>query len=191
MQSDVKKKIELDAHDVEYTLKVSARAMRLRLAVYCDGSVVATLPRRMSQNVLEEFILQKAQWILRKVEYFKKFPGRVLKGSHSDFLQYREQALALARQRVEYYAARHGFQYRTINIKNQKTRWGSCSKKGNLNFNYKIALLSAPVADYLIVHELCHLKEFNHSRAFWKMVGEILPNYGALRRALKKNGMSV
>ncbi len=187
----MKNTIALGKHEIEYTLKVSPRARRLRLAVYCDGSVVATLPRRMNQSVLEEFIIKKAQWILEKVEYFRKFPGRVLKGSHSDFLQYRQQALALARERVAYYAALHGFIYRAINIKNQKTRWGSCSKKGNLNFNYKIALLSAPLADYLIVHELCHLKEFNHSPAFWKRVGEILPNYAVLKRGLKQNGMSV
>ncbi|MDO8505419.1 MAG: SprT family zinc-dependent metalloprotease [bacterium] len=190
VQNGRAKKITLGSQELEYTLKISARARRLRLTVYCDGSVVATLPRRMSKNALEEFILKKAQWILRKVEYFKKFPTKVLKGSHSDFLKYREQALALARQRVEYYAARYGFVYRKINIKNQKTRWGSCSKKGNLNFNYKIALLPEALANYLVVHELCHLKEFNHSYAFWKMVGDILPDYAVSRRELKKNGMS-
>ena len=88
-------------------------------------------------------------------------------------------------ERVEYFAGRHQFTFNRITIRSQETRWGSCSKKGNLNFNYRIALLPPRVADYIIVHELCHLKEFNHSWDFWKQVEDILPDYADTRRELK------
>ncbi|MFH0739628.1 MAG: M48 family metallopeptidase [bacterium] len=109
-----------------------------------------------------------------------------LKGSKKDYLKYREQALALAQNRIEHFNKVYGLKYNKISIKNQKTRWGSCSKKGNLNFNYKIVLISERLADYIIVHELCHLKEFNHSQKFWNLVGQEIPDYLEIRKELKK-----
>ena len=87
--------------------------------------------------------------------------------------------------RFEYFNKFYSYKWNRIFIKNQKTRWGSCSKRGNLNFNYRIALLPPEAADYIIVHELCHLKEFNHSRNFWKLVEQQIPNYKILHKALK------
>ena len=75
---------------------------------------------------------------------------------------------------------------RKIFIKNLKSRWGSCSEKGNLNFNYKIIFLPPDVADYIVVHELCHIKEFNHSKNFWAEVAKTLPKYAALRKELRR-----
>ena len=80
----------------------------------------------------------------------------------------------------------YGFKYKKISIRNQRTRWGSCSKAGNLNFNYRLFFLSNEEMDYVIAHELCHLKEFNHSPKFWKLVEEFCPNYKAIRRKIKK-----
>jgi len=80
----------------------------------------------------------------------------------------------------------YGFEYKRISIRNQKTRWGSCSKKGNLNFNYKLLFLSQEQADYIIVHELCHLKEMNHSKRFWNLVLESILDYKNVRKSLKK-----
>jgi len=88
---------------------------------------------------------------------------------------------------VEYFNAMYGLRCNRITIRNQKTRWGSCSRKGNLNFNYKIALLPQRLADYIIVHELCHLGEFNHSRKFWALVAQTMPDHVDLRKELKKN----
>ena len=84
------------------------------------------------------------------------------RGARVSYLKYKETARALAKSRIEYYNTLYGFIFNRISIKNHKSRWGSCSKKGNLNFNYKIALLPEALADYVIVHELCHLGEFNH-----------------------------
>src|SRR3989344_7236077 len=79
------------------------------------------------------------------------------------------------------------YQYRLarISIRNQKTRWGSCSKSGNLNFNYKILFLEEQLADYIVVHELCHLQELNHSKRFWNLVAQVFPNHRELRGELR------
>ncbi len=107
-----------------------------------------------------------------------------------DFIHHKEEALAFAEMRVKYFNKFYKFTFNKINIKNQKTRWGSCSKNGNINFNYKIALLPQHLADYIIVHELCHLGEFNHSRKFWNLVAKTIPDYLEIRNELKKSNMS-
>ena len=88
--------------------------------------------------------------------------------------------------RLLHFNAFYKLPLRKVFIKNLKSRWGSCSEKGNLNFNYKLVFLPAEIVDYIIVHELCHLKEFNHSDAFWAEVEKVLPNHIALRKELRK-----
>ncbi len=185
----MKKRIELHNKEIEYTLKISRRARRMRLAVYCGGEFVVTVPQSMGQGIIEQFIIKKSQWIIDKIAYFKQFPAKVFtKNSKRDYLKYKENALALAESRINYFNRQYGFLINSVNIKNQKTRWGSCSRKGNLNFNYKIALLTPRLADYIIVHELCHLGEFNHSHKFWNLVAKSIPDYRDLRSELRKSG---
>ncbi len=173
---------------IKYTLKLSRKAKRLRLAIYCDGAVVLTAPHSASENFINQFVTKNTEWILRKLEGFKPFIARsFIKNSKKDFIKYKTEALALTQSRVEYFNQFYNFKFNKINIRNQKTRWGSCSKKGNLNFNYKIALLPAKSADYVIVHELCHLGEFNHSKGFWNLVAQVIPDYLKIRNDLKKN----
>lgn len=111
----------------------------------------------------------------------KKARGR------KDFLKHKKQARKIIEEKISRLNAFYKFNFKKINIKNQKTRWGSCSKKGNLNFNYKIIFLEARVADYLVVHELCHLAEFNHSFRFWNLVAKTIPDYLKINRKLKEN----
>ena len=92
----------------------------------------------------------------------------------------------LVKQKLEQFNQHYNFKWGRVSIKNAKTRWGSCSQKGNLNFNYKIVFLPPALVDYLIVHELCHLKEFNHSPAFWQLVAQTIHNYLRFRQKLKK-----
>jgi len=186
----MKRQIELHKNKVEYTLKVSKRARRMRLAIYCDTDFVVTAPSNVSQNIIEQFIVRKSQWILDKLEYFKSISGKInAKDAENDYANYKDQALVLAKKRIEYFNKIYGFKFNRINIKNQKTRWGSCSRKGNLNFNYKIALLPEKLADYIIAHELCHLKEFNHSRKFWNLVAKVMPDYFEIRNELRNSGI--
>lgn len=110
---------------------------------------------------------------------------------NANYLKYKTQASILAKKRLEYFNTFYNFKYNRITIRNQKTRWGSCSKKGNLNFNYKIALLKENQADYIIVHELCHLREFNHGERFWDLVEKTIPDYKELRKSLKYNNLKL
>lgn len=105
--------------------------------------------------------------------------------SQKHYLAYKEAARALVHRRLDELNV-HDFVYHRVSIKNMTSRWGSCSSKKNLNFNYRILFLPPHLQDYIIVHELCHLKVFNHSLAFWNLVAETAPNYKACRRELKK-----
>jgi predicted metal-dependent hydrolase len=186
----MKKHIELHKRKVPYTLKVSKRAKRLRLAVYCDGAFVVTAPRHLPGNMVERFIIQKSQWVLDKLDYFSGFAESFkVKNTKADYLKYKDIALKLAEKKVAKFNKIYKFNFNQITIKNQKTRWGSCSKKGNLNFNYKITLLPERLAEYIVVHELCHLGEFNHSRKFWNLVAKTMPDYLEIKEDLKRSGL--
>lgn len=113
------------------------------------------------------------------------------RAKNKNYLKYKIVALELAKNRLEYFNTFYNLKYNRVSIKNQKTRWGSCSRKGNLNFNYKIALLPSKMSDYIIVHELCHLAEFNHSQNFWNLVAEQIPDYKEIRADLHKNGSKI
>ncbi|MFZ2205369.1 MAG: SprT family zinc-dependent metalloprotease [Minisyncoccia bacterium] len=188
----MEKNIELQDRKIPYTLKVSPRIRRLRLSIFRDGNFVVTVPRTMSENTIEQFIIQKSQWIIKKLEYFKGFSGMVfMKSTKKEYVEHKERALILAQTRLEYFNQFYNFSYNKISIKNQKTKWGSCSKRRNLNFNYKIALLPEKMADYIIVHELCHLGQFNHSKNFWSLVAQTIPDHHEIRKDLKKNGSRI
>lgn len=164
----------------------------MRLAVYCDGSVVVTLPYGARENIIETFLKEKVEWLLSKLSFYKQFKNTRLPAlSKDDYFKHRDEAYALAGERVRYFNGLYKFSYNKISIRNQKTRWGSCSRKGNLNFNYKILFLPDRARDYIIVHELCHLKEFNHSRKFWNLVTRAAPNYLEIRKELRENRLSV
>lgn len=184
----MKKKIKIKDQDIDYVARRSQRAKRLRLAVYCDGSCVVTIPRGFSIARAEEFIKRQAEWVLEKMNIMK---GRQQNGlfasrNQQEYLRLRNEARVLVREKVEKFNALYNFQYHKISVKNQKTRWGSCSKNGNLNFNYKIILLPEKFAEYIIVHELCHLQEFNHSRKFWDLVAVAMPDCRKIARELRK-----
>lgn len=174
------------SQNIKYTVRVSKKAKRMRIAVYCDSSIVVTLPFGSSISSADRFINAKFSWINKVLRKFKVFrPRKSFRQNRAEYLRLREHALNFVEAKVMKWNEIYGFSYNRINIKNQKTRWGSCSKRGNLNFNYRILQLPESVADYLIVHELCHLKEFNHSKNFWHEVSKTMPNYKLLRNQLK------
>ncbi len=102
------------------------------------------------------------------------------------YLTHKEAARALIRSRLEFFNTHYGFAYKRVAIKNQRRCWGSCSALGNLNFSYKLLFLPPGLSDYVIAHELCHLKELNHSPRFWALVAETMPDYEQRRALLKK-----
>lgn len=170
----------LDPATIE--IKKSTRAKRLRITVRTDGSVLLTQPARMADSTALTFLRQKEDWIAKVVAYYKKADILPIpKPSKRDFDKYKREARLLVLEKIrtlgEYYRQSYGneFTIKKVSIKNQTSRWGSCSKNKNLNFSYRIIFLPEHLQDYLIVHELCHLKVFNHSRDFWALVREKIP----------------
>lgn len=155
----------------------------MRLAIQPDGAVVVTVPHFFGLGSVERFVARHSEWIHRTVEKTKRRIVVRLKKSEVPLLK--KRALSLAHERCEYFAGLYGFTYRKISVRAQKTRWGSCSRNGNLSFNYRIAALPPRIADYIVVHELCHLGEMNHSKRFWALVAKTVPEYAAIRKELR------
>lgn len=168
------------------------RARRMRITLYPDGKLIVTVPFRMDQQRAKTFILNQSAWVVRqldRIKSLKRIPQAPLH-TKADILRLTEQACTLAHERIAFFNAHYGFPFNRISIRNQKTRWGSCSKKRNLNFNYRIAILPQRLSDYIIVHELCHLAELNHSLAFWNLVAKTFPDHKNIRRELRANLIS-
>lgn len=165
----------------------------MAIQVNSDLSVTVRAPRSASEKDIEEILKKKEAWISKHIEKIKKTKER-LEAEPTEKLT-REKVIALAEEalkvipaRVEYFARVIGVTYGKITIRNQKTRWGSCSSKGNLNFNCLLMLAPPEVLDYVVVHELCHRKQMNHSKAFWSEVEKVLPDYKEARKWLKEEG---
>ena len=126
-----------------------------------------------------KFKIQRRRIKRKKVVRRKKLPTK-------KYLEHKEAARELVVRRLEYFNQHYKLKIGRIAIRNQKSRWGSCSSKGNLNFNYKIVLIPPHLADYVIAHELCHLGQLNHSQKFWDLLGETIPDYENRRMELRK-----
>jgi predicted metal-dependent hydrolase len=172
-----------------YRVQRSVRARRMRITVRRTGEVVVTVPLITPSFLVRKFVSQTEEWIVRKVLSIKQIPSRpntsLLPSGQRDFISHRDEALRILSERVEMLNRHYGFVYKKVVIRNQKTRWGSCSHNGTINFNYRLAFLPDEVRDYVVVHELCHLAEFNHSKDFWKRVAQTVPEYMRIRRQLK------
>lgn len=173
---------------IEYTHKTNSRSRRLRLAVRPDGKVIVTSAPFVSKSIISDFISSNQNWIENKLNHFKNFKP-LIQDSRASYLKHKESARKIAHEKVRHFNNFYNFKFNNISIKNQKTCWGSCSKKGNLNFNYKIALLPQELSDYIVAHEICHLKEFNHSKNFWDLLAKTIPDYQNRRNELKKVGV--
>lgn len=183
----MEKEINLNGQKVNYNFKVSNRARRLRLSISNSKGFVVTAPRFFPTNLIEKFIFEKANWILGNIKKYNDSSIISLRGnSRRDYLENKEKARELVLNRIKHFNSFYSFPFNRISVKKQKTRWGSCSRQGNLNFNYKIVSLDQRLSDYIIVHELCHLKELNHSKRFWALVEKTIPDYKLIRREFKK-----
>jgi predicted metal-dependent hydrolase len=174
--------------DIDCKIKKSRRAKNICLRVCADASVVLTIPWWVSREVGLRFLRSKQDWLEDKikdrVEANKQRPVR----TRNTYLENKSAAARLVWGRLEHFNSFYNFTYNRVAIRDQKSRWGSCSAKRNLNFSYRIVFLPPELADYLIVHELCHLGEMNHSVRFWKLVEKTIPNYKLLRKELLKKG---
>ncbi len=179
--------IELQGKTIPYSVKISSRSRSVRLTVHNDGSVVITLPRHAALHHAQKFLAEKSDWVLKTIERTTKAKQTApFTGTRHEYEHNKFKALKLAKERLKFFNEIYQLPYKKVSIRNQKTRWGSCSKKGDLSFSYKIALLRPELTDYIIVHELSHIGEFNHSRKFWALVSKTVPNHASLRRELRK-----
>lgn len=167
--------------------RTTKRTRRLRVTVYPGGRIVLSRPRFVSDRSAARFLQEHADWILRQSERMRAIvvPETRVRGTRKDYLMRKEEARRLIHERLAYFAPRYGLKPGRVAIKNMTSRWGSCSVKGNLNFHYKVADLPMELVDYLVVHELCHLREMNHGTRFWELVAREIPDYRTLRKRLR------
>jgi predicted metal-dependent hydrolase len=180
------KRVKINGKSFDYSLKRRRGMRSMRLAIHPDGTFVVTAPKWYPVYAISRFIQEKADWIFEKLQYidFQELADK----KNSEKTRYKSQkefARNVIKKRVEFFNCFYNFEFNRISIKNQKTCWGSCSRNGNLNFNYKVAELSEELRDYVVVHELCHLQELNHSRKFWELVSKVVPDYKILRKRLR------
>lgn len=166
------------------------------IQVNTDLTVTVRVPRYTSRKDIERIIREKEPWIRKHLEQLR-VQQESYEAAEIPYLTAEEiesladKARKYIPERVAYFAEHMGVTYGRITIRNQKTRWGSCSGKGNLNFNCLLMLTPPEIIDYVVVHELCHRKEMNHSKAFWNEVEKVLPNYRECVRWLKEEGSRI
>lgn len=161
-----------------------------------DLSVTVRAPMRASAKYIEQILQEKESWIQKHMEQMiskkSRYESQDMEPlTYAEIRKLADKAMDYIPKRVNYFAKQVGVDYGRITIRNQKTRWGSCSGKGNLNFNCLLMLTPPEVIDYVVVHELCHRKEMNHSKAFWREVERILPDYRKSVKWLKEEGTRI
>ncbi|CBK83514.1 Predicted metal-dependent hydrolase [Coprococcus sp. ART55/1] len=175
----------------EYSV-VRSRRKSICIEIDRDLNIKVRAPLRMTDSQIQSFVDSRQNWIRSHLEIMQKRisnmsdeknPSTAL--TDADIKALSEQARIYIPSRVEHFAQIIGVTYGRITIRHQKTRWGSCSSSGNLNFNCALMNTTPKIIDYVVVHELCHRKQMNHSALFWAEVEKALPNYKELRSALK------
>ncbi len=174
---------------------VYSRRRTLGLEVRADGRVILRAPKGLSNQAVMDFVKERQAWIVQKWFETERIRRQKAERPPRDYeqnpaleAQYRKEARRRITERAAYFAEKMGVDYGRIAIKAAKTRWGSCSAQGNLNFHWKLILMPPAILDYVVVHELAHRIEMNHSPRFWAQVERILPDYRERRRWLKENG---
>lgn len=172
--------------EISYTL-IRSKRKTISIVIRPNGAVEVRCPKRCSKREAEQFVASKEDWIRKHLEVIAARP-QCASLSGEELRSLAEDAATVLPDRVAHFAQKMGVSYGRITIRSQHTRWGSCSAKGNLNFNCLLMLTPEEVRDYVVIHELCHRKEMNHSAAFWTEVEKFCPDYRVHRKWLKDNG---
>lgn len=177
---------------------VRSKRRTVALEVSRDGAVKLRLPYRYPEKMALEFLERKKSWLFRAVEEVSRRNEREREAqaacpviTPAEEQAYRSRAKVILTQKADYFAKKMGVTYEKLTVKDQKTRWGSCSAKGNLNFNWHIILAPEPVTDYVVIHELAHRIHMNHSAAFYQTIAAVMPDYRRQERWLKEHGDSL
>ena len=172
---------------ITYTI---IRSDRKTIAIHItpEGQVQVRCPHKMKNAEIYRFVAEKEAWIRSHLASIRPRPAAP-KFTPEELQCLAQRAKKSLPPRVAHYARQMGVTYGRITIRSQRTRWGSCSSKGNLNFNCLLMLTPLEVWDYIIVHELCHRKHMDHSPAFWAEVEKVMPNYREPKLWLQENGV--
>jgi predicted metal-dependent hydrolase len=162
------------------------RARRYVLRVDSDGRLRVTIPRGGSRREAEAFVERNVDWIIRQRA---RLP--IARRQVDDHQALRQQACRELPPHLLELAARHGLTVTRVSIRNQRSRWGSCGRDGHICLNWRLILMPPSVRDYVLVHELMHLRRMDHSPAYWRLVGDAFPEYCSARDWLRRHGASL
>ena len=180
---------------IPYTLVKSSRRRTVSIQIGAGGKMTVRCPYHIDKWLVDGFLHEKQDWI------YKHYTEAVRKADDGDshspihtdedpdlIKKHKKYARKIFETKVAYFHQFTGGEYTSITIRDQKTRWGSCSGRGTLSFNWRLILAPTEILDYVVVHELCHLTHMNHSKEFWGLVGSVIPDYKVRRKWLKENG---
>ncbi len=171
-----------------YTIRRHPRAKNVRISIKADATVVVSAPKRVSKKFIHTFVQEQQVWVMHELEKLnaKKSAWVLPEGITQDSLaSCKARALKFVRERLRHHNEHYQYSYSRVTVKKMSSRWGSCSTEGNMSFHYRLLFLPLELADYVIVHELCHLQEMNHSHRFWQLVRETIPQYRKYKKALE------
>lgn len=169
---------------------IRSNRKKVSLEIGVDMKIRVRAPIKMKNADIERFVTEKMSWIEKRLKVMYAYDKSEQKVFTDDEMRkLKEKALSVILPSVEKYAKIMSVSYGKISIKSQRTRWGSCSSKGNLNFNCLLACCPNEVVEYVIIHELCHLKYMDHSKNFWNTVGKYCPDYENHIKWLNENGI--
>lgn len=182
----LRKTLSFAGEEVVYFVKPRARTRRLRLTFFMEGYFVVTVPLHVSEERLKLFLHEHVSWMERVFIRAQTRPKRIPLAVPEDRERYQKRTEEWIRERLEEITTFYHCRPTRVRLRSQVSRWGSCSRKGVLNLNMKLGLLPPVLAEYVLVHEVCHLREFNHAKAFWKLVQARIPDYRERRRELRR-----
>lgn len=166
------------------------RSGRKTLAIYVrrDGKVEVRAPLGTKKAYIDAFVEKKLDWIegTRSKLAARQASKKTIQLTEKEAKQHRKQAKEYLQQKCGYFSGIMGLCHGEIKINSAKTRWGSCNRNGDINFTYRLLFAPEELVDYVVVHELAHLKEMNHSNQFWSVVAQTMPDYKARRKKLRE-----
>ena len=167
--------ITIDGKEINYEIRKSKLAKRIRVSVFMGRRIVLTLPVHVRYDLGKDFINNKKYWIGKQMNMvdISDYDSNIFEFSDKHYIENKQKCLDFCKKRVEEINKICNFEYNKIFVRKMKTQWGSCSSNKNLGFNYKIIFLPQKEMDSIIIHELCHLKEMNHSPRFWMAVRQL------------------
>lgn len=168
---------------------IYSKRKSISIRVDDNEKVIIRSPKNISKKELENFIADNSSWIksrLKERSIQKNKRNELLKGI-DDLEQKKKEAKGLIMESADRWSKKLNIKYKKVRISNARKRWGSCSSKGSVSINWRLVFAPKDIMDYVIVHELLHLKHMNHSKSYWKSVEEVIPDYKKRRKWLKAN----